>query len=71
MKKQKELRFFLIDMYEVPSEMNDRDLNGLSNKEFMTEAERQGYVYSLREFQYQFNATDSISTNKFMRVIPV
>jgi len=70
-KKIKEIRFFLIDYTLCPKEFGNISLNSVSDEEFMTESERQGFVYSLEEFQYQFNATDCISTNMFLRIIEI
>ena len=73
MKKQNKLfrRYYLISLDELSEKLQDGSVTNLSDEVFMTESERQGYVYSEASFEYQFNATDSISANMFLRIIKI
>jgi len=50
-------------------EVDDKGSDDYTNEEFITLAEEQGTVYSLKGFQDEFNYTDSISENHYIRII--
>lgn len=66
MKKQTETCVYLID----PDGCEIDNIRGLSDDDFMTEAENQGTVYSLIGFQASFN-DDMINPNTYIRFINV
>ena len=75
--KTKEMRVYIIDPDQItedkgsyPNRDNDVSPRQWSNGEFMEEAETQGWVYSLPEFQSDFN-DDMINPNTFIRFIEV
>lgn len=49
--------------------VDDKGSDDYTDKEFMTLAEEQGTVYSLKGFQDAFNYTDSISEDYYIRII--
>jgi hypothetical protein len=60
----KEVRVYVID---VPEDTGSDDL---TDEEFMTRAEEQGTVYSLKGFQDAFNYEDTVCTeDKYIRII--
>ena len=61
--EQKELRVYMI---EVDEECGSDDY---TDEDFMTLAEKQGTVYSLKRFQDEFNYTENISQSYYIRFI--
>lgn len=49
--------------------VDDKGSDDYTDEEFMTLAEEQGTVYSLKGFQDAFNYTDSISEDYYIRII--
>ena len=50
-------------------EVDDKGSDNYTNEEFITLAEEQGTVYSLKGFQDEFNYTDNISLSHYIRII--
>lgn len=59
---EKELRVYVI-------EADDRGSNDYTDEEFMEKTEQAGTVYSLKGFQDEFNYTETISFNHYIRII--
>jgi len=69
MKKEIELRFYLINIYETPEDFNFVELKEEKKfEEIINESERQGNVYSQQGFEYAFN-TDRISQDNYYILI--
>ena len=49
--------------------VDGRGSDDYTDEEFMTLAEEQGTVYSLKGFQDDFNYTEEISFNNYIRII--
>lgn len=58
----KEIRVYVI-------EVDDKGSDDYTNEEFMTLAEEQGTVFSLKGFQDYFNYEDWNSQNYYIRII--
>ena len=43
----------------------------LTNRQFVEEAERQGYVWTLRELEHLVNTGHSLSTESYIRILNV
>ena len=50
-------------------EVDDKGSDDYTNQEFITLAEEQGTIYSLKGFQDEFNYTDNISLSHYIRII--
>lgn len=50
-------------------EVDEKGSDDYTDEEYMTLAEQQGTVYSLKGFQDAFNYTDSINENYYIRII--
>ena len=50
-------------------QVDDKGSDDYTDEEFMTLAEEQGTVYSLKGFQDAFNYTDAISEDYYIRII--
>lgn len=61
---KKETRIYMI-------EVDEKGSDDYTNEEFMTLAEEQGTIYSLKGFQDEFNYTDNISTNYYIRILNI
>jgi len=63
-------KIYLINIENVNKDIEDKawSVDGLSDEEFMTEAERQGTVYSLKGFEKDFN---DMEINTFTDVIKI
>lgn len=51
--KKTEIRVYVVNIED--ERVDDVDVNGLTNEEFMFEAEEQGKVFTLQGFQNAFN----------------
>lgn len=60
----KETRVYVINVDKI-----EEDYMSLTNEEFMTEAENQGTVYSLKGFENAFNWSDINSFTQVIRII--
>jgi|TARA_R100000084_G_C4610324_1_gene127762 hypothetical protein len=63
-------KVYLINIENVSKDTEDKawSVEGLSDEEFMTEAERQGNVYSVEGFEKAFN---DMEINTFTDVIKI
>ncbi len=52
-------------------EVDEKGSDDYTNEEFMTLAEEQGTVYSLKGFQDDFNYTENISANYYIRFLTI
>ena len=68
--QNKNPKVYLINIEEVSKDTEDKawSVEGLSDEEFMTEAERQGNVYSVEGFEKAFN---DMEINTFTDVIKI
>ena len=60
----KETRIYLVNV-----EKTHYDVTKMNNEDFMTEAERQGSVYSLKRFEKDFNEEVVNSYTDIIRII--
>ena len=58
----KEIKIYMI-------EVDEKGSDDYTDEEFMTLAEEQGTVYSLKGFQDAFNYEESIDFNHYIRII--
>jgi hypothetical protein len=64
----KEIRVYLVDFYNYEFDDNDSPYD-FNDERFMSEAEKQGNVYSLIGFQYAYNKGDINCENSYIRII--
>ena len=62
----KEIKVYLVDLYEVRHTQKQRDW---SNEKFITEAEKQGTVYTLQGFVNAYNEDEVNQNNTVIRII--
>lgn len=62
----KEIKVYLVDLYEVRHTQKPRDW---SNEKFITEAEKQGTVYTLQGFVNAYNEDEVNQNNTVIRII--
>lgn len=67
---QKEVRVYLIDLNDLTEEEEKLDINNLPDEEFMSISEKQGEVYTLDNFQKEWNR-ENVIFNSFIRFIEV
>jgi hypothetical protein len=58
----KEIKIYII-------EVNGKGSDDYTDEEFITLAEQEGTIYSLKGFQDAFNYEDSVSNNHYIRII--
>jgi len=63
-----EIRVYLVDFYNYDFDDNDSP-SDFSDEKFMSEAEKQGNVYSLSGFQNAYNEGDINGENSYIRII--
>jgi hypothetical protein len=63
---KKEIRVYLVDLYEVSHTQNPRKW---SDNKFITEAEKQGTVYTLQGFVDAYNEDETNQNNSVIRII--
>lgn len=67
-KLNKEFLVYAIDILAVPANF-DKGLGEITKKEFIKEAVRQGYIYTLSEFEKGFNKNVGINQDTmFIRI---
>jgi uncharacterized protein YqgV (UPF0045/DUF77 family) len=64
-----ETRVYVVDVYD--ERVDDIDVEGLTNDEFMLEAEQQGRVYTLDGFAKAFNSEEVNTSTDVIRFIEV
>ena len=69
--QNKNTKVYLIDVDEVSKDISDKawSVEGLSDEEFMTEAERQGSVYSLEGYEQAFNDMPLTVMNSIIKIV--
>ena len=69
--QNKNTKVYLNDVDEVIKDISDKawSVEGLSDEEFMTEAERQGSVYSLEGYEQAFNDMPLTVMNSIIKIV--
>jgi hypothetical protein len=68
--KTKEMRVYVVNTHDERVE-DIEDFHGLTDEEFMFEAEEQGRVYTIEGFQKAFNGSEVNTETDFIRFIEV
>jgi len=71
MPKEVETRAYVVNITELSKDLYCEDARELTDEEFVTEAERQGTVYSLQGFQIAVNYEELYLDESYVKFISV